>query len=196
MTSTGAPVNVCSGQFIAMPSPQCDHATVVDAGNIGPQFVDKNVGKLDGRILTQAQVFEKWDTRLRQDEQVDSKTTRVHAKVMLEEGNLETIVDKAADPKGPTFRFLNYYYNEVQARQSYSRDDYIMRESRGGRYPMNNQQFAARYDATRPQSASDPRLASAGFKLYEAKGKVLAHILTREGADKHFPGAQFYGKCK
>ena len=114
-TSSGAPVSVHSGQFVMMPFPQCDYVTVLDEDKIGPRCrtaFTENSG--DGRVLSQAEMVRRWEERLRRDELVYSKTTSVHAKLMAEEGAIETIVD-----------------GKVEASHQYYRGDYIMCGSRG-----------------------------------------------------------------
>ena len=59
---------------------------------------------------------------------------------------------------------------------------------------MTNKAFSLRYDIDHPEPANDPQLASVGFKLFKAQGKVWAHKLSAIDVETHFPGG-FVGKC-
>ena len=142
-----------------------------------------------------------WGAILRREGFIYVKSTKVHAKRMTEEGTVDTVVD-----------------GKIEARRAYEKGDYLICGSRGGRYPMPEHQFSSRYSTTHPDPASDPALASAGFKLFKAKGKVGAlallagpllpalltpvtgqvwsHTLAPGEVTEHFPSGRFIGKCQ
>ena len=159
ISSTGAPVSVHSGQYISMPFPQGDDVSVVDAEKFENEYneylASTDEKSPDGRVVSQADVLRVWDVTLRCEGSIYEKSTKVHAKRTTEEGTIDTLVN-----------------GKVEARRPYEKNDYIICGSRGGHYPMSERQFASRYNTTHTDPASDPVLASAGFRLHTAKGKV------------------------
>ena len=129
------------------------------------------------RLVSQAEALQVWDLVLKHEGSVHAKCARIHAKLMTEEGIIKTEVE-----------------GKVEAQHEYERGDYILCGSRGGRYPMPGHQFSSRYDTAHVEPASDPLLASDGFKLFKAKGKVWSHKLTPDEVVEHFPNGRFLGK--
>ena len=160
ISSSGAPTSVQSGQYIAMPFPQGDDAFIVDAEKFEAEYLSSTEEKSTCRAVLQAEMLRKWDVMLRREESIYAKSTKVHAKHMREEGMIDTVVN-----------------GEIEARCSYEKGDYIVCGSRGGRYPMQEHQFPSRYNTSHSDPATDPLLASVGFNLYKAKGKVRLRSL-------------------
>ena len=156
VSSSGAPVSVQSGQYIALSFPQGDDVSVVDAQQFEDDYVANTEETSDGRVVSQAEVLQVWDDMLRREGSTHAKCTKVHAKRMTEEGTIATVIDGKIEAR----------------RRAYEKGDYVVCGSRGGRYPMKERQFLSRYSTTHPDPASDPALARAGFKLFKAKGKV------------------------
>ena len=155
ISSSGAPVSVQSGQYIVMPFPQGDDVSVVGEKQFKDEYLPSIEEPSDGRVVSQADVLQIWDVMLRREGLIHVKTTKVHAKCMTEEGTIETVVNAI-----------------TESRRAYEKGDYLVCGSRGGRYPMQERQFTSRYSTFQPEPASNPALASAGFKLFKAKGKV------------------------
>ena len=158
ISSSGAPVSVRSGQYIAVSFPRGDDVSIVDAEQFEDEYLESTGETSDGRIASQAEVLRTWDIVLRREGSIHAKSIKVHAKRMTDEGTIETVAD-----------------GKVEARRPYEKGDYIVCGSRGGRYPMQERQFSSRYNTSHTDPASDPVLASAGFKLFKAKGKVRLH---------------------
>lgn len=130
-------------------------------------------------VPSQAQVLEQWGGRLRRTSTY-VKTTEVFAKMAMEDGVIDTIVDGV-----------------IESRNEYAAGAYIVVGSRGGRYAMQPDVFAARYDHTRPiDPNSGGSLAEEGFKLFQSMGIVYALELSEDHISMHFPMGQFIGSCE
>ena len=160
ISSSGAPMSVHGGQYIAVSFPRGDEVSIVGAEQFEDEYLESSGEPPDGRVSPQAEVLRTWDIVLRREESIHAKSTKVHAKLMTEEGTIDTVVD-----------------GNVEARRPYDKGDYLVCGSRGGRYPMQERHFSSRYNISHTDPASDPVLASAGFKLFKAKGKVCLHPL-------------------
>ena len=137
-----------------MPFPQGNSVAIIEAKQFEDEYLT-STSRTDGRVVSQVEVLNKWDATLRHEGFVHKKITEVHAKRTTEEGIIDTVVD-----------------GKIESRRSYDKGDYIVCGSRGGRYPMSVIEFTSRYDISRTEPASEPVLASAGFKRFKAKGKV------------------------
>ena len=131
---------------------------------------------MDNYVPLQAEALAHWDRTLRNFGRVFGKTVEVHAKLMTEDGTIETVVDGV-----------------VEARANYRPNDYVICGSRGGKYAMRAMDFSARYRLN-SEGEADPALARDGFLLYAPKGKVWALMLTAEDVERRFPAGQFIGK--
>ena len=203
ISSAGSPVRVSSGQYIVIAFPQGNEMSIVDAAQFKDEYLANATETTNCRVVSQVTALQQWDDTLRREGSIHSKVTKVNAKRMPEEGTIETVVD-----------------GKMESRRSYERGDYLVCGSRGGRYPMADHQFSSRYNITCPEPASDPKLASAGFKMFKAKGKVghrtsavivvrsvvifstrllqrqvWSHKLTLDEVCDYFPSGQFFGKC-
>lgn len=178
ISRSGAPVAVKTGQYIVMPFPQGDDVTIMNADVFENKYSKSTEEAFDGRVVSQAEALQKWEGVLRREGRIFSKVAKVHAQKMTEEGYIETVVD-----------------GKFEARRPYDKGDYVVCGSRGGRYPMEEDQFSSRYIISETEQASDPMLSKAGFRLFKAKGKVWSHKLTLEEVAEHFPSGRLLGKC-
>ena len=154
ISRSGASVSAHSGQYIVIPFPQGDTVTIINEQQFQQKYNKRTDDLHDSRVVSQAEALQKWEPALRREGSIYAKSAKVHAKRMAEEGYIEAEVDG------------------IEARRWYAKGDYLVCGSRGGRYLMSERQFTSRYHTARPDPASDPVLASAGFLLFEAKGKV------------------------
>ena len=151
--STGEPVDVSSGDYVVMSFPDSGEVSVINAAKFSNEYCIEATSET--RVISQGDMLLQWDTTLRSEGGVYLKTTAVHAKLANDDGTIDTIVD-----------------GKIEANRSYHKGDYIVCGSRGGKWPMQAQQFEYRYDITRPAPAIDPVLGRAGFKSFQAKGKA------------------------
>ena len=175
ISSSGSYVDVRSGDFVAMSYPSKDALFVVRESEFDQLYAacdDGGNSLRSGHVPSQADVLNEWEPVLRQKALVYCKVSKVHAKPMPVAGFISTI----------------------EATTSYSKGDYVVAGSRGGKFAMQSQAFEQKYDQVRYEQASDAELANAGFKLYSAKGKVWAHELSADEQLAHFPSGQFIGK--
>ena len=135
-------------------------------------------GKINDGIPSQEQAFSRWGARVEQEGLIYYKTAKVHARVAMNEGVCETIVNGVVEKKTP-----------------YRQGDFIMVGSRGsrGRYPMKAMDFAARYAFGLPEPAELPDLAEEGFQLYSPSGRVFALQISTDEVASHFPKGAFVG---
>jgi hypothetical protein len=73
---------------------------------------------------------------------------------------------------------------------SYRKGDFIMQGDDGERYSMSALDFTSRYERGRPEPSKDPSLAVEGFQLFHATGKIWAHELSAEDIAEHFVAGQ------
>ena len=179
ISNAGAPVSVGIGQYIVLSFPHGENLSVVDAEKFEDKYHTGTTESIDDQTVSQAETLRQWNSILWREGLVHTKVTKVHAKRMIEEGTIDTVVD-----------------GKVESRRSYDQGDYVVCGSRGGRYPMTAQAFSSRYDVSHTDPASDQALAKAGFKLHTAKGKVWSHKLTPKEITEQFPSGRFFGKCK
>ena len=106
-----------------------------------------------------------------------SKKVRVNAKLAFEDGIVETVVNGVCESHKP-----------------YTKGDFIVIGSRGGRYAMSSVDFAARYDVIHPTRSADSELADEGFQLFQSIGEIWGHQLTEADMSEHFPLDQFVGR--
>ena len=151
VSTSGVQKNVHVDQYVAMPCPQGGQVSILDAVEFEAEYNEYE--PLDA--VSQAQLLRTWSAILRRDGAVYSKHVKVNAKRATEEGVIETVVG-----------------GNVEARRPYSKNDYIVCGSRGGRYAMEAQLFNSRYISDRPGPATERKLANVGFKSYMAQGKV------------------------
>lgn len=126
-TTEGSPVlNASSGVLIAHALDAL--AVLVDdhyynelgdgEGGYGTSTFNESVAGIDATsdagVVSQEDTLHQWGATLRDEAQVCSKATKVHAKVTTEDGVIETIVDGA-----------------IEARRPYDKGDYIICGSRG-----------------------------------------------------------------
>ena len=160
VSSSGAPVTtVHAGQFVIMPFPHGGTVSLLDEDQFRKAYKASTGTTSSCRTVSQLDAYYEWNATLR-EAHIYSKSTAVYAKRMTEDGVIETIVG-----------------GSVEACRSYVKSDYLVCGSRGGRWPMSTGDFNLRYDTRKPEPASDPRLARAGFKQYKAIGKVVCSRL-------------------
>ena len=163
VSADGSPVTVSAGQYLVMPFPSGGDVSIFQKKQFSKEYEAINIeAASDDRVVSQSEMLRQWNATLQSEDRVYAKASRVHAKRMTEDGEIDTIVD-----------------HKIESVQPYFSGDYIIVGSRGGRYPMNKTQFSARYDTARPEPASDSTLASAGFKLFKATGKARLSPLKR-----------------
>ena len=164
ISKDSALVVVHAGHFIVLSFPGVDTVSVLDEITFNTEYDARAELIFDGQavpqiteshVVFQADVLRKWGILLQRENQVYFKTTKLHAKRATEDGAIKMIKDGVG-----------------HSRKKYNKGDYIVCGSRGQKYPMDAAQFSARYDTTRSRPASDRVLASAGFKLFSATGKV------------------------
>ena len=117
-----------------------------------------------------------WESKIKSSSMIYRKMATLHARLAKEGGVLKTIVGGV-----------------TEARKSYEKGDFILIGSRGGSYSMRAVDFSSRYDRLRPEPASDPTLASEGFRRYQPIGEVFAHELLAEDIQR-LPSGKFMGK--
>ena len=128
-------------------------------------------------LPSQTVLLAQWSKRLKDENHIFRKGTKQHAKLALEDGVIETVVNGICE-----------------SSKNYVRGDFIVVGSRGGKYAMEANVFTARYDIMHPETASDPELANDGFQFFSPTGKIWAHILTDADLATYFPLRQFVGK--
>ena len=129
------------------------------------------------RVPSQTEVLELWGPTVQSEGGVYYKTTKVHARIALKDGELETVVD-----------------GHVETHNKYKKGDFIMCGSRGGQYPMTSENFKKRYEHNHPEPANTEELAEEGFERYRPIGQIWAHTLSTVEVNEHFPARQFMGK--
>ena len=177
--SSSGPRTVHPGDFVAMPYPSLDALMLIQERDFDQKYTsipNEHGDAASGRVPSQEDVLERWETVLRQEGLVCSKSIPVHAKLMREDGVISTIVDDV-----------------IEDTSTYNKGDYIISGSRGGQYAMEPSRFESRYDHTRSEQANDAKLAKDGFKLYQSTGKVWAHELTVDEVEAHFPAGLLTG---
>lgn len=137
---------------------------------------DDTPKKLVG-LPTQTLLLDQWAERLRKEGTLYSKKVRVNAKLAFEDGIVETVVNGVCESRKP-----------------YTKGDFIVIGSRGGRYAMSSVDFAARYDLIHPTRSADSELADEGFQLFLPIGKIWGHQLTEADISEHFSLDQFVGR--
>ena len=181
--SAGALVSVKAGDILVMPYPGGGAVYRLDKQTFEQKYAkavsgDERRGSLvGGYIPSQAETLAHWENKIKSSGAVYRKTAKMHAKLADEDGAIETIVDGV-----------------VEAKKMYSKGDYIMIGSRGGRYPMRAVDFSARYNRSNSQPASDPELAKEGFSLYLPTGMIWAHKISAAEVQSFFPIQKFSGK--
>lgn len=172
---------VAAGQFIVIPFPRGDNITVLSKAQFTKK-ISANNGDMsaDNNILSQADAMQRWEATLRHESQIFSKISKIHAKVAIEDGVIETVARNS----------------DIERHESYRKGDYIVCGSHNQKYHMEPHIFATRYEIKTPEPASDAKLAKTGFKLFNATGKVWAHKVSPEEVTTNFPAHQFFGKCE
>ena len=127
-------------------------------------------------VPSQAEMLAHWESKIKSSNRIYRKMATLHARLAEEGGVLETIVGGV-----------------TEARKSYEKGDFILIGSRGGSYSMRAVDFSSRYDRLRPEPASEPTLASEGFRRYQPIGEVFAHKLLAEDIQR-LPSGKFMGK--
>lgn len=118
-----------------------------------------------------------WEKKLGESGHVYRKTVKVYAKEAEADGVLETVVDDV-----------------IEARKNYTKGDYIMCSTRGGRFPMPRSEFHASYAHVDPEPSEDSSLADEGFLQYLTKGtKILALPISETDIEIYFPGGKVDG---
>ena len=138
-------------------------------GTTGSPREPGKVAPLELVVNKRQLAIERWATQLQRERRIYTKTAGVHAKVALESGTIETIVNGA-----------------VEKSTAVEKGDYIMYGTRGGEYPMGSLEFAKRYDVAKVGPALDPALAKDGFELFQPKGQVFAHLLDKYDMSLYF----------
>ena len=173
-TSWESTMTIEEGDYVATPYPSGGEVWRIKQRAFSGMYASHVI---KDHIPSQSELLSALGGRLRTTGEVFSKTAKVHAKLALKDGVLETIVDGV-----------------VEATLHYEKGDYIMLGSRGGRYPMNAIDFASRYERSRPEPAEETSLAEEGFHLYRPMGKIWAIQMTDEDVQTHFPASSFVGK--
>ena len=156
LSSTGSRVKVRAGQFILAPFPEANIITVVSKEVFDGKFSPSLEATTDsGGIISQADALRQWDSILRSDNKIYSKSTKIHAKVAFQDGVIETIVN-----------------NTIERRQTFRKGDYIVYGSRARKYSMHQHAFSSRYNTNASEPAADAKLGKDGFKLFQATGQV------------------------
>ena len=165
------------GQWAVMPFPSGGSISMLGEDAFHAKYKADTTGLYSWRAVSQADMLRQWSAPLRRED-VYTKTSQIHARRAIDDGFIETVIDR-----------------KVEARQPYRKGDCIVCGSRGAKYSMEKKVFSDRYDIGRTEPATDIALARAGFKLFNATGRVFAHKLTPAEVAAHFPHGRFYGKC-
>ena len=168
IASWGSPMEVEAGDFLAMPCPAGGEVYRIKRSAFG------NTYSPDQHVPSQAETVALWQGPLRHEGGVYCKTAQMHAKLALDDGVLETIVDGI-----------------VETSKTYEKGDFILHGTQGERYTMAALDFSVRYERNRPTEATEPALVEEGFKRYQAKGKIWGFEVTEEDVQRTFPAAQF-----
>ena len=179
VSSSGSRTEVHPGDFVTMPYPSQDKLVVIQHRDFNEEYTavhNEHKDAASGHVPSQEEVLGQWESVLRQEGLVYSKSVPVHAKLMREDGVISTIVD-----------------NAIENTSTYSKGDYIVSGSRGGQYAMGASLFESRYDHARPEQATCAKLAKDSFKLYQSTGKVWAHAITMAELETHFPEGLLIG---
>ena len=177
IASSGAEISVAPGDFLAMPFPYGLELSVVPKMDFDRKYSDAVIASApvsNNGVPTQAQVLSVWLITLKTSGKLYRKSLKVNAKMAIENGVLENVIDGV-----------------VAARTSYTRGDFIAVGSKEKRYVIPALTFAAEYDRLRPAATSDEALAHEGFQSYSPRGRVLARELNDDDLRFYFPSGRF-----
>ena len=177
ISGSGSQSTVCAGMYIVMPFPQGKSLTICDEAHFSDKYMSNAENNSCRRVLSQAETLQQWDVKLRRNAQIYTKTNKVHAKIAINDGVINKIVN-----------------GFVEASESYAIGDYIVCGSRGGKHPMSSRDFSLRYDTANAEPGTDRKLATMGFKLFKAQGKIWSHRLAADDVANFFPDSAFFGK--
>ena len=188
LSNTNKRLVVREGDYLVLPFPNASEVFALKKSELEFKYtsdVDTKDGYDSSRPRefqeatpkSQAATFAQWDLKIREEGQVYHKIGQVSAKIAPEEGVLDTVVN-----------------GSVEARKAFKKGDYIVCGSRGGRYSMTPSVFSERYDDAHPTECSDRALNRAGFKSYQAIGKIWAKRLTIAEVGEYFPARRFIGR--
>lgn len=182
MMSAGSLVTVEPGDVLAVPFPAGGALYRFDKEMFSHKYARMSLSGEQQRPLieecipSQAETLAIWQSKMK-SASVYRKTVRMNAKVAKEDGFIETIVNGVCESRGP-----------------YTKGDYIVIGSRGGRYSMRAIDFSARYDHSEPEPNCDALLAGEGFFAYKPTGTIWAHELSPDEVRRYFPTNKFMGK--
>jgi hypothetical protein len=122
-------------------------------------------------VPSHAETLTHWQGKLRDHRNVFRKSTKINAKLALEDGVLDASVHGS------------------EPRKQYRKGEFIVvQEPEGGRCVMSPVDFSEAYNLAISEPASSARLADEGFQLYEHKpGKIWAYALSADDIKKYFP---------
>lgn len=126
-------------------------------------------------IPSHPEVLKQWEDKIVGEASIYRKMTKVHARMILDSDGL---IEKNINSR-----------TEVPCTQG----DYVMIGTQGKQYGMSREEFEERYDTTNHEPSTDQKLAGAGFRLFQAVGKVWAHQLTADECAQAFPAGSFQG---
>ena len=177
--SSGMRVRVSAGDYLATPFPGAGELAIVSKQAFAQKYaiaVSERLPTVEASVSvpTHAEVLLQWQTTLKSFGKQYQKKGQVHAKLMLDDGILENVVDGV-----------------TEARTSYEGGDFIVIGTKGARYVMPALIFSTQYDRLRPELASDLALAEEGFQLYAPSAKIIARAVTEDEVAFRFPSGQF-----
>ena len=172
LANDGTKVSVRPGEWIAMPFPL--GGELFRLSTLEFAAYKRDLVALTSRgnmqVPSQEETLSQWKHKLRKDAGIFRKTVKVHAKIAGERGVIKTFVD-----------------NVEESRKPYNADDFIVCGDSGERYSMSALDFAASYDRSRPELATDAYLTASGFQLYSPTNKIWALELSSIQVAAHFP---------
>ena len=171
IASWGSPISIGPHDYLAMPFPAGGELYRIKQNDFESSYAQHII---DGYVPTQAEAIAEWSVALQKEGRVYCKTTKVHAKLVTKDGEVETVVNGV-----------------TESPESYSKGDFMVQGKTGERYSMTARDFEIRYERSRPEPASDASLAEEGFYLYRPIGKVWACELTVVAITTHFPAGKF-----
>lgn len=171
VTRWGSVMRISSGDFLAMPFPNGDEIYRIEKKAFAVSYQSYDSANY---LPTQAEVLAAWGGTLRKDDRIYVEMAKIHAKVAMEGGVLEVIVNGV-----------------TESRKPYEAGDFIVLYAGGERFSMTPHDFAARYDRSMPLPAKGLELALEGFRMYAPIGKLWAYELSADDVSAHFPTRQF-----